>query len=172
MARVAFDEEAFLKVIFHDEPLIAVLRGQMFVEVAVEDLIRIVVTNADYLFAEMDFNDKVRAAKNMRLLNKRDDTALQAVARLRNQFAHRPDRERLTEDDDKKMLGALRDEYRIAYDELVTKLGREEGYAAGATLIAQNVGYAVRLSFVAICTVLAGSNSDATARLIRPHDEE
>lgn len=166
MSRAAFDEDAFLEVIFNDEPLIAVLRGQMFVEVAVEDIIRVVATTqADYLFAEMGFYSKVRAAKNMGLLNKNDDTALQAVAWIRNQFAHRLNRELLTADDDAKMLAAMKGDYRDIYDELVRTLGGEGGRAAGVLLVSRNVGYAVRLSFVAICTVLAGSNADGTARL-------
>jgi hypothetical protein len=165
VSQARFDEDAFLRVIFNDEPLIAVLRGQMFVEVAVEDLIRIVTTNVDYLFAEMDFNSKVRAAKSMGLLNKRDDTALQAVAWIRNEFAHRLKRQHLTNEDDERMLAALKQEYRTVYDDLVTKLGRQEGAALGALVVAQNVGYAARLSFVAICTVLAGSKADVTARI-------
>jgi len=160
-----WDDDAFAWVVLNDEPLIAVLRGQMFIEAAVEDLIGIAVKNADYLLAEMDFYSKVRAAKSMGMLYRRDETALQAVAKLRNEFAHDIQRRTLTEEDDKAMVVALKGEYREAYDRIVERLGRESARPiAGSQLVADHVGWATRLAFAAVCTVLNGLDPEKIAQ--------
>ncbi len=106
----------FLEAAESDEDLVAVLRGHVYVEQDLENLILDVIPNAEPLLGRMSFDGKLNAARDMNLLSQAMARSLGALDKLRDSFAHALGRRQLTEHDDANMLEALAEEARGFYD--------------------------------------------------------
>jgi hypothetical protein len=102
-------ERKFYESLVHDEGLIAVLRGHLYVEVLLHDVLRARLgSNTDAIIKGLDFFAKYALARRLLLITKQHARELQALGELRNSFAHTFDR-MLTVEDDEKMFKAVDD---------------------------------------------------------------
>jgi hypothetical protein len=141
-------QQAFLSelanIILTNDDLGAVLRLQLFIERNLERLL--ILHHPESIgpfFEELSFMQKARIARAYDLIQKADVTALQAVAELRNEFAHDLDR-KLNESDSARMMAALRGHYKNLFAEASAAF-------SGRPIIKRRIGFN---AIIGIATVL------------------
>ncbi len=83
-----FDKSRFFEIIDDDEDLIAVLRGQIYVERRLNRLLSSLIPNRDVLTSRYSYNERVKAAADAGLISAEAKRALHWLGKLRNRFAH------------------------------------------------------------------------------------
>ena len=78
----------FFEAIDHDEDLIAIIRGHIYVERQLNELILLMIPGSDSLLVRLPFTAKVRALRELGIISSEESRALAWLASLRNRFAH------------------------------------------------------------------------------------
>jgi hypothetical protein len=111
-------ERRFFDAIVSDEDLIAVLRGHLYVEADVTDLLVGLFPGSSELLDDLTYFQKVRRLKKSMELPPGVAATLEALGTLRNSFAHNLDRV-LREDDDQRFFSILGDDFKPSVQRLV-----------------------------------------------------
>ena len=118
-------DEKFLEALLADDDLIAVLRGHLYIETELNKLLEKIVPGCNEMLNELDFMQKAKVAKRMRLYGKPTMRSLQALGELRNDFAHELGR-KITADDDAKIYGALHPHNKLFIDDYLKGAPEED----------------------------------------------
>jgi hypothetical protein len=81
---------SFFDAIDHDDDLIAVIRGQIYVEHKLNTLLLMVTPGVDPYLLKLSFAQKIDIARTSGLIGPELKRAMMWLAELRNRFAHRP----------------------------------------------------------------------------------
>jgi hypothetical protein len=92
------------QTLFHDDDQVAVLRGQLLVEVRLIEVLAIRFPGFETLAPSIDFAKKLAIARNEKLIPELLYQALMDLARLRNKFSHPPLKLSITEEDERHFL--------------------------------------------------------------------
>lgn len=98
-----------LTALNHDDDLVAVLRGHLYVEAILTEIIGTKYNGAVPVLHWLDLHRKLQIARAEDLIESLDRTALQALGGIRDSFAHLPVKGALTADDDAAIAKALPD---------------------------------------------------------------
>jgi hypothetical protein len=109
-------DEEVQAALLADDDLVAVLRGHLYIEAELNDLLRAFVPGCDEMLNELDFMQKAKVARRMRLFGKPTMRSLQAIAEIRNEFAHELRRD-LTAADDARMYDAVHPHNKLFIDD-------------------------------------------------------
>ena len=113
-------QQRFFDAISNDDDLIAVLRGHLYVESAVNDLLAILFPGADVLIGDLTYEQKVRRLRKATSVPSMLGTLLKALGELRNSFAHSLER-RLTQADDGRFSQPLDSQTRQEVSTLIAR---------------------------------------------------
>ena len=97
----------FLETLVNDVGLIVVLRGHLYVEAAIDKLVLQKVPGSEVFLKGLNFQRKVAIAVRLGALSDECKKPIEVLSRIRNEFAHKVDRDELTEADDQRMKAAL-----------------------------------------------------------------
>jgi hypothetical protein len=78
----------FLEDADNNEDLVAILRGHLYIEIALTELLSANPQTIHKFDEKTDYQDKVGLTKRPSLLNKQERKMLKAIGLLRNRFAH------------------------------------------------------------------------------------
>ena len=78
----------FFEAIDHEEDLVAVVKGHTYVERQLNELLLLKIPGSDALIARLPYSEKVRALRDLGVINAEEKRALMWLAELRNRFAH------------------------------------------------------------------------------------
>jgi len=81
-------ELRFLDILQHEVGLVAVLRGHLYVEGAIEQLLLAEVPGSEVLLHRLPFFRKLKAAKKLGIVSAECANAAKALSEVRNGFAH------------------------------------------------------------------------------------
>jgi len=107
----------------HSVDLYAVLRGQLWMEQDVLDLLRVGSPEEN---CKLGFRKMIGRARKRGLLDEADVTFLKALYKVRNCFAHELERETLTRKDDDYLFEASDETIRILYAGLTVEVEEPE----------------------------------------------
>lgn len=141
------NEQRFFASLVTDDDMIAVLRGHLYVEADVIDLLEGLFPGADTLIDDLTYEQKVRRLRKAMDLPPDLATLLKALGELRNSFAHTLDRA-LTEADDQRFFDALSSYFKPGVDDLIRKGAfpdRPGGRVRAAILVLHTGLCAIRL---------------------------
>lgn len=93
-----------VQTLFHDDYQVAVLRGQLLVEVRLIELLAMRFPGFEELAPSIDFAKKLGIALRAKLIPELLYQALMDLARLRNKFSHPPLKLTITEEDERQFL--------------------------------------------------------------------
>lgn len=93
-----------VQTLFHDEDQVAVLRGQLLVEVRLIEILATRFPGFEELAPSIDFSKKLSIALRAKLIPELLYQALMDLARLRNKFSHPPLKLTITEEDERHFL--------------------------------------------------------------------
>lgn len=100
----------------YDSDIVAVLRGHLYIEAVLTELITMKYAGAETLVRWLDFRRKILVGRDSGLIEGVDRTALQALGELRDSFAHLPMKDRLTSADDEAMRKSITGHLAERYD--------------------------------------------------------
>lgn len=100
-------ELRFLATLQHEVGLVVVLRGHLYVEGAIEELMLAKVPGSEAFLTVLQFARKLDVAMELGVVTPECAQAVRALNKIRNDFAHDLEREDLSAADDRRMKGAL-----------------------------------------------------------------
>jgi hypothetical protein len=115
-------ERAFVQL-NHGVDLYAVLRGHLWLERDVLDLLQLRIPNESQ---KRGFLKRIKLARKHGLLNEGDFAFLKALNDVRNSFAHDLERETLSREDDDVLFGTSSDQLRALYARLTVDVDEPE----------------------------------------------
>ncbi|MGA3038170.1 MAG: hypothetical protein ABSE64_11885 [Vulcanimicrobiaceae bacterium] len=113
-------EQRFFTSLVADDDIIVVLRGHLYIEADINDLLEACFPGSAALIEDLTYEQKVRRLRKSTTIPSDIATLLKAVGELRNSFAHSRDRT-LTQVDDDRFFGAMSEYYKPGVIDLIRK---------------------------------------------------
>jgi|GEM_PF-7091246 len=113
-------EHQFFVAITSDEDLVAVLRGHLYIEADVNELLAHHFPASQALIDDLSYEQKIRRLRKSMELPRDVATLMKALGELRNAFAHNLERS-LTAEDDSRFFDSLDPYFKPGVDSMIAK---------------------------------------------------